>query len=173
MELQRQHEAVKMKETICTVILITQALLCSNISATKRVITHVTIKSLAGIPANNYAVMKSVKILTVEGGAYIKLLRHFSLRFVLHVRLSFLSKKCWARRSHTVDFQSRQLWKARCLFPSEPWGDGAPQTHTRSCLPMLFTHSAQWGTVRAMFMCWRANYAKQWQCVFFHCNQII
>lgn len=69
-----------MKETICTVILITQPMLCSNISATKRVITHVTIKSLAGILVNNYAVMKSVKILTVEEGAYIKLLRPFSLR---------------------------------------------------------------------------------------------
>ena len=42
-------------------------MLCSNISTTKRVITHVTIKSLAGFLANNYAVMKSVKILIVEG----------------------------------------------------------------------------------------------------------
>lgn len=42
--------AVEMKDTICTVILITQPMLCSNISATKGVITHVTIKSLAGIP---------------------------------------------------------------------------------------------------------------------------
>lgn len=54
-------------------------MLCSNISATKHVITHVTIKSLEGISANNYAVKKSVKILTIEGGANMKLLRPFSL----------------------------------------------------------------------------------------------
>lgn len=53
-------------------------MLCSNISATKHVITHVTIKSLEGISANNYAVKKSVKIL-IEGGANMKLLRPFSL----------------------------------------------------------------------------------------------
>ena len=62
-------------------------MLCSNISATKRVIMHVTIKSLAGIPANNYAVMKSVKILTVEGRAYIKLLRPFFPAIVLQVSI--------------------------------------------------------------------------------------
>lgn len=56
-------------------------MLCSNISATKRVITHVTIKSLAGIPVNNYAVMKSVKILTVEGGCLHQIAEaFFSLR---------------------------------------------------------------------------------------------
>lgn len=66
-----------MKDTICPLIVIMQPVLCTNISSTKRVITHVTIKPLAGIPANNYAVMKSVKILTAEWGAYIELLRHF------------------------------------------------------------------------------------------------
>lgn len=55
-----------MKDTICPLIVIMQPVLCTNISSTKRVITHVTIKPLAGIPANNYAVMKSVKILTAE-----------------------------------------------------------------------------------------------------------
>lgn len=66
-----------MKDTICPLIVIMQPELCTNISSTKRVITHVTIKPLAGIPANNYAVMKSVKILTAEWGAYIELLRSF------------------------------------------------------------------------------------------------
>lgn len=66
-----------MKDTICPLIVIMQPVLCTNISSTKRVITHVTIKPLAGIPANNYAVMKSVKILTAEWGAYIELLRPF------------------------------------------------------------------------------------------------
>lgn len=74
-----EHKAAKIKDSICTVIIITQPMLCSNISATKHVITHVTIKSLEGISANNYAVKKSVKILTIEGGANMKLLRPFSL----------------------------------------------------------------------------------------------
>lgn len=80
-----------MKDTICPLIVIMQPVLCTNISSTKRVITHVTIKPLAGIPANNYAVMKSVKILTAEWGTYIELLRpFFSLCNCLISEIKFL-----------------------------------------------------------------------------------
>lgn len=80
-----------MKDTICPLIVIMQPVLCTNISSTKRVITHVTIKPLAGIPANNYAVMKSVKILTAEWGAYIELLMpFFSLCNCLISEIKFL-----------------------------------------------------------------------------------
>lgn len=74
------HKPVKMHSTICAVTVIIKLKLGSSVSSTKRVITHVTIKPLAGILANNYAVMKSVKILTAERGAYIKLLSSFSLQ---------------------------------------------------------------------------------------------
>lgn len=143
MEPWRRHKAANMKDTICTLIVIMQPVLCTNISSTKRVITHVTIKPLAGIPANNYAVMKSVKILTAEWGAYIKLLRSFfffsSSAIVLQVRLSFLSKKCHEWRNQTRAFQQRWPWRGSSDFPSEPRGDGAPQRLMRSCLPLLFT----------------------------------
>jgi len=143
----RHHKAAKMKDTVSTVILIIQPMLCSNISSTKRVITHVTIKPLAGILTNNYAVMKSVKILTAEGGAYIRLLRPFSSAIVLQVRLSFLFKKCCEWRNHMRTFS----WKERSDFPSEPWGDGAPQTHevlfaiaVHSRMKSILSSGAQW-----------------------------
>lgn len=131
MEPQRQH---KMKVTICTVILRTQPMLCSNISATKRVITHVTIKSLAGIPANNYAVMKSVKILTVEGGVLTSNCSglFFFLCDCLTSEIKFPPCE-W--NNHTTAFSADTAPKRQI---SEPWGDAVPpQRHTRS--PLLFT----------------------------------
>lgn len=74
------HKPVKMQDTFCAVMVIIKPKLRSSVSSTKHVITHVTIKPLAGILANNYAVTKSVKILTTQRGAYIKLLSSFSLQ---------------------------------------------------------------------------------------------
>lgn len=158
MEPQRERKAAKMKATICTVVLITQPMLCSNISATKRVITHVTIKSLAGIPANNYAVMNSVKILTVERGAYIKLQRPFSLwlsykwDWVSSLRSEGTTPGLFIRHSPENRDPSSPQSLEKMMHHRDTWGPVCP------CLSLENEkHSLQWGTMRAMFMGGIAN----------------